>query len=134
MTKVLFAAMVVLTIAIFLGFVASYGAFSKTPNQDDVTGGIPAGSQVQEIFIRATAAGVYDKPVITVKKGVPVKLNFSADPNSGCGRGFLMRDFGVDLISRNGETVTATFLPQKEGNYEFSCSMRMFRGTLNVVP
>ena len=88
----------------------------------------------QEISIRATSAGTYDNSYITVKKGVPVKLNFSADPASGCGRMLLMRDFGVQLLSKNGETQSAFFTPQKEGRYEFSCSMRMFRGTLEVVP
>ncbi len=134
MSKTLFAGAIILTLAIFLGMIATFGQSSRNSNLNSNSYEVPAGVQMQEVSVRATSAGTYDKPYVSVKKGVPVKFNFSADSSSGCGRELLMRDFGVDLLSRNGETVSATFLPQKEGKYEFSCSMRMFRGTLEVVP
>lgn len=92
-----------------------------------------SGSGVQEVSIRALSSGLYDKQEVTVKKGIPVKLTFSADPYSGCGRMFVMRQFGVQLLSRNGEAQSATFTPTEEGIYEYSCSMRMFVGRMRVV-
>ncbi|MEK6954402.1 MAG: cupredoxin domain-containing protein [Candidatus Micrarchaeota archaeon] len=96
-------------------------------------GGEPAGTsgETQVIDIRALGSGVYDKPKVTVKAGVPVKLRFSADQNSGCGRQLMMPDYGVSLVSRNGETVEATFTPQK-GSHAYRCGMNMFRGVLTA--
>lgn len=137
MSKLLFVGIAVLSVVVFLGLLVSFSAKpGKATSNANVAATTPSvdNPDAQEIFIRATSAGTYDKPYVTVKKGLPVKLNFSADPNSGCGRMLLMRDFGVQLLSKNGETQSAFFTPQKEGRYEFSCSMRMFRGTLEVVP
>ena len=92
----------------------------------------PQGSSgVQEIYLRALDAGVYDKPTVKVKANEPVRLHFSADPGAGCGRAFIMRNFGVQLVSRNGEEQVAEFTPPP-GKYEYSCSMRMFRGVLEA--
>lgn len=133
MTKLFFVAAIVLTLVIFVGMAVTFAQTNNTPpNTTNVVLDGSVGS-VQEVFVRATSAGVYDKPSLVVKKGVPVKFNFSADPQSGCGKQVLVPAFGVNLLSRNGETVFATFLPQKEGKYEFHCGMKMFRGTIEVV-
>lgn len=88
---------------------------------------------VQKVSVRALGTGRYDHPQITVVKGVPVELSFSAEPSAGCGHQFVMRDFGVSLSVQNGETKTARFTPTQAGNFEYSCAMRMFRGTLTVI-
>ena len=87
----------------------------------------------QDVYIKALNTGGYDNPNVTVKKGVPVRLHFSADQGAGCGRSFVMKKFGVQLTSSNGEEKTATFTPNETGTFEYSCSMRMFRGTMTVV-
>jgi len=87
---------------------------------------------VQVVTLRATPYG-YDNPTIRVKAGQPVKFDFSADPNSGCGRQVIIDNVGVNLVSRNGETVSATFTPPSPGTYKFHCSMNMFRGELIAV-
>ncbi|MFH1443048.1 MAG: cupredoxin domain-containing protein [Candidatus Micrarchaeota archaeon] len=85
--------------------------------------------EVQIVEIRALGTGFYDKQEVRVKAGVPVRLRFSAELSSGCGRQLVMPDFGVNLISRSGETVEAEFTPQK-GQYPYRCGMNMFRGVL----
>ena len=87
------------------------------------------GSEVQVVSLHASAYG-YDKNSISVKAGQPVRLDFSAEPNSGCGRQVIIDNVGVNIVSRNGETVSATFTPQAPGVYRFHCSMNMFRGEL----
>lgn len=87
----------------------------------------------QEVYIKALGTGKYDKPMVTVKKGIPVRLHFSAEPSAGCGSVFVMRKFGVQLVSRNGQEQTATFTPEETGTFEYSCSMRMFIGSMTVV-
>ncbi len=90
----------------------------------------PAGQQqVQVVSLRAAPSG-YDKSTLQVKAGQPVRLDFSADPNSGCGRQLIVDNVGVNLVSRNGETVSATFTPPSPGIYRYHCSMNMFRGEL----
>ncbi|MFH1095455.1 MAG: cupredoxin domain-containing protein [Candidatus Micrarchaeota archaeon] len=86
---------------------------------------------VQEIRLHAGAYG-YDNPVLYVKAGQPVKFDFSADASAGCGRQVIIDGVGVNLISRNGETVSATFTAPKPGQYAYHCGMNMFRGVLTA--
>lgn len=92
----------------------------------------PEVSGVQEVSVRALATGGYDKPQVKVKKGVPVKFTFSADLDAGCGKALYIPDFGVQLVSRKGESVSATFTPTKDGVFAYRCGMNMFRGQLIV--
>lgn len=136
MAKLLFAGIIVLVLVAFFGLVATFGAMkgqASLPSGNAVLSGNALGD-VQEVFVKATSAGIYDKDYVQVKKGVPVNFNFSAEPNAGCGKVLLIPQWKVYLLSANGETKTATFLPEKEGKYDFHCSMKMFRGTIEVVP
>ncbi|MDP2718165.1 MAG: cupredoxin domain-containing protein, partial [Candidatus Micrarchaeota archaeon] len=93
----------------------------------------PTGSSgaVQDVFIRALPTGFYDQLEVTVKKGVPVRFHFTAEPGSGCGAQLIMDAFGVNLVSRGQETV-AEFTPTRAGTYPYHCSMNMFRGKMVV--
>src|SRR3989344_1797418 len=120
----------------FVGFmIADSGSrpdYSSMPIDESIpinTGGSQPSGAVQVVSLHAYASG-YENQQLTVKAGSPVRLDFSADAGAGCGRQLIMRDFGVNLVSRNGETVSATFTPTSPGQYKFSCSMNMFRGVL----
>ncbi|MEK6982120.1 MAG: cupredoxin domain-containing protein [Candidatus Micrarchaeota archaeon] len=89
-------------------------------------------SSVQDVYLKALGTGLYDKKELTVKKGVLVRLHFTAEPDSACGRALILRNFGVNLLSKNGDEAIAEFTPEKEGVYEYSCPMGMFRGKLIV--
>ncbi|MBI5176910.1 hypothetical protein HY995_02355 [Candidatus Micrarchaeota archaeon] len=110
-----------------------YQAYAPAPSYAEAPGGpqrqVAITGGVQEVSLRALGTGTYDRREIRVKAGIPVRLSFSADPYSGCGRALMIPDYGVRLISRNGETQTAEFTPTA-GVHEYSCSMRMFRGRL----
>ena len=101
-------------------------AISPTAAQGSVQVGADG---VQVVSIKALDTGAYDKPIVHVKAGQPVKFEFSAQGDAGCGRQLIIPQFGVSLVSLTGETKTATFTPPK-GVYAFHCSMNMFRGTL----
>ena len=81
-----------------------------------VTGG------VQEVYLKATAGG-YDKSEIVVKKGIPVRLHFTAQ-NAGCGSQLVIYGMNVKALSRNQEVVVE-FTPEKEGTFEYNCGMKM---------
>ncbi len=106
-----------------------YPSFTRESSPVTPTPSIAPGAEVQDVYIRALSTGVYDTSSIEVKAGVPVRLHFSAEPDSGCGRAFMMRDFRIQFLSLNGEEHVATFTPPK-GSFEYSCTMRMFRGVL----
>lgn len=97
---------------------------TKSPPQSS-----PPSTETQVVKLHASAYG-YDRPSITVKAGQPVLFQFSADANAGCGRQVIIDNVGVNLVSRNGETVSATFTPPSPGQYGFHCGMYMFRGVL----
>lgn len=87
---------------------------------------------VQVIYIHALANGNYDKPVITVKRGVPVRLHFTADRNAGCGRFFVLDEFKVELLPKGDEEAVAEFVPNKPGTYPYHCGMWMWKGKMIV--
>lgn len=99
------------------------------------SGGAQAAAQagVQDVYIKALSTGRYDNPQVTVKKGIPVRLHFSADSGAGCGRAFYLDGFNVKLISYSGEEQTAEFTPQQEGTFSYHCGMWMFRGSMVVT-
>jgi len=93
-----------------------------------------APENAQDVYIRALNTGSYDKQEVTVKKGIPVRLHFTADPDAGCGRQMVIYGLNVRAISKNGEENIVDFTPQDAGTYEYNCGMRMWRpGRLVVV-
>src|SRR3989338_6280783 len=60
-------------------------------------------SEIQDIYIRALASFEYDVTEITVKKGIPVRLHFTADPKVGCGMQIVIYGLDVSTISRQGK-------------------------------
>lgn len=95
---------------------------------------VPNASAPKDIYIHAKSDGGYDISQITVNKGEPVRLHFSADPDAGCGRALVIYGLNVKALSRNGEEDVVDFTPEQAGTYEYNCGMRMWRpGKLVVV-
>ena len=150
----MFAAAVVVAIAFFGFMILDRGAQDisshqidesakptyEAPPQQAGTGSAASGSQPsggttgqaaavpQEVSLNAGPSG-YDKTEIRVKAGVPVHFSFTAN-GAGCCAQLLIDKVGVQLISRNGEAVDATFTPPAPGNYPYHCGMNMCRGVL----
>jgi len=76
--------------------------------------------------------GGYTPDVIVVQHGKPVRLNFRREETSACSEMVVFGDFGKSAKLPEGETVPVEFLPEKAGEYEFSCQMGMLRGKLIV--
>ena len=89
-------------------------------------------SSVQEINMRVEALG-YNPDYITVKKGIPVKINIAASQDAGCTRSIVFPDFGINKVIPRGGSGVIEFTPTKAGTYQFRCSMNMARGTLVVT-
>ncbi len=86
-----------------------------------------AGSAPIDIIVDS---GVYTPARIEVPVGVPVTLRFLRKDASPCAEKVLFDALGVsaDLPVDKPKNVIVT--AAKPGEYEFTCQMRMYRGTL----
>jgi plastocyanin domain-containing protein len=76
--------------------------------------------------------GGYTPDVVVVQRGKPVRLNFRREETAACSEMVVFGDFGKSAKLPTGEVVPVEFLPEKPGEYEFSCQMGMLRGKLIV--
>jgi plastocyanin domain-containing protein len=79
-----------------------------------------------------TVKGGYTPDTIVVRHGRPVRLNFRREETAACSEMVLFPDFKKSAKLPTGETVSIDFVPEKPGEYEFTCQMGMLRGKLIV--
>jgi len=88
-------------------------------------------ANTQEVTI--TVDGGYDPTEIIVDAGKPVKLNFLRRDPSSCLEQVLIPDFNRSVNLALNEITSVEFTPQKAGEYEFTCGMKMYRGKITVA-
>ena len=76
--------------------------------------------------------GVYTPSVIETPAGKPLSLRFLRKDPSPCAEKVLFDALGVSADLPVGKPVDLTVQPPAPGEYEFTCQMRMYRGTLVV--
>lgn len=81
---------------------------------------------LQEIVV--TVKGGYDPGVIKVRHGVPVRLLFDRQEESGCSEEVVFPDFRIQRFLPPFVRTPIEFTPERPGTYEFTCGMRMLRG------
>ena len=141
-TNTMFLLMVVAVVLIFAFLANSFMAAGNNANGNSgtltgqVANGIAQNQQPSnDVYIKALNSFSYDPQQVTVNKGQPVKIHFTAEPNVGCGRQLVIYGLGLNAVSKNGEEQIIEFTPQKEGTFEYNCGMRMMKpGKLVVVP
>jgi plastocyanin domain-containing protein len=74
--------------------------------------------------------GVYTPARIEVPAGQPVTLRFLRKDPSPCAEKAVFDELGVSADLPVGKPMDVTVTPPKSGEYEFTCQMRMYRGTL----
>ena len=87
-------------------------------------------SGYQEVMV--LVKGGYTPDVIIVERGKPVRLNFRREASAACSEMVVLADFGKSAKLPEGEIVPIEFLPERPGEYEFTCQMGMLRGKLIV--
>ena len=88
-----------------------------------------AGSEPIEIVVDD---GVYTPARIEVPLGKPVTLRFIRKDASPCAEKVLFDDFDISGDLPVGRPYDISFVPDKPGEHEFTCQMRMYRGSLVV--
>ena len=85
---------------------------------------------VQEI--KVTVKGGYSPDVIVVRQGGPVRLDFYRDETASCSEDVVFADFGISRHLPAFKTTPVEFVPEKRGEFTFTCGMNMMRGKLVV--
>lgn len=76
--------------------------------------------------------GVYTPARIEVPVGQPVVLRFMRRDASPCAEKVVLDDFGITRDLPLNEFLEIPLTPDTPGEHEFTCQMRMYRGTLVV--
>ena len=83
--------------------------------------------------IRITAEKGYHPAHIQLQKGIPAEITFHRVTPSNCYKEILFEEEGIlEPIAQDEEKVIR-FTPQELGEHEFSCGMKMQKGTYTVV-
>ena len=104
----------------------SQAASGQTTNLVKTRGGY----QVADIAITGNG---YNPSFLQVKAGTPVKLNLSNTGGLGCTSVFKIPQFGITKTLTLGKSDTVEFTPQNPGKITYTCSMGMYRGTIDVI-
>ncbi len=88
------------------------------------------GIQTANITVSPTG---YAPEFLTVKAGMPVKLNLSNAGQLGCTSVFRIPKMGISKTLSMGGTDTVEFTPQNPGKLTYTCSMGMYTGTIEVI-
>jgi plastocyanin domain-containing protein len=119
----------IVALLIGLALIGGIAWFFWGPRKSGVHAAVTS-SGYQEAMI--LVKGGYTPDVIIVQHGKPVRFNFRREETAACSEMVIFNDFGKSAQLPTGETVPVEFLPEKPGEYEFSCQMGMFRGKLIV--
>lgn len=120
-----------LKIAVTLGGLGLIGAelwwfiFSKTKSQK-----AQINQGIQEVDIVVDGGYIPDR--IEVKSGELVKLNFLRKDSNSCLEKVLLPDFNKALDLPLNHTTSVEIMPEKPGEYTFTCGMNMYRGVINA--
>jgi plastocyanin domain-containing protein len=74
----------------------------------------------------------YSPPVVRVRAGRPVRLEFHRVDHSSCTEEVVIPDFGIRSFLPTGRTTVVEFTPSGPGAHEFACGMGMVRGKILV--
>ena len=120
-----------LKIVVALGGLGLIGAelwwfmFSKTKSQK-----ASVKQDIQEVDI--IVDGGYTPDRIEVTAGEPVRLNFFRKDPSSCLEQVLLPDFNKALDLALNQTTSVEIVPEKPGEYTFTCGMNMYRGVIKA--
>ena len=83
--------------------------------------------------IRITAEKGYHPAHIQLQKGIPAEITFHRATPSNCYKEILFEEEGILEPIGVDEEKTIHFTPQELGEHEFSCGMKMQKGSYTVV-
>ena len=116
-------------ILVGLGLIAFIAWFFWGPRRGGFRAAVTSGGYQEAMVL---VKGGYTPDIIVVQHGRPVRLNFRREESAACSEMVIFGDFGKSAHLPEGQIVPVEFLPEKPGEYPFSCQMGMLRGRLVV--
>lgn len=83
--------------------------------------------------VRVRVKGGYQPATITARVGEPLRIVFSRQETAPCSEHVVFPAFGKSAMLPAFEDVTLELVPERAGEYEFTCQLGMLRGRLVVV-
>ncbi len=120
-----------LTIA---GYPISFPSFSFAAPSSVASGtGGSATMDGNTQVIRMAVNGGYQPSQFTIKAGLPTRWIVDGINAGGCTSVLVSRQLGIQKLLAAGDNTIEFTAPTQPGTYQFSCSMGMYRGQINVV-
>jgi Cu+-exporting ATPase len=89
------------------------------------------GAGAQEVTV--VVSGGYRPDVVVAKKGVPLRITFDRRVDNPCSDELVVPEFKVRRkLPAFGKT-EVTVVPERTGEFPFSCGMNMLHGMIRVV-
>ena len=92
---------------------------------------LAAPPDVQSVTVMLTEQG-YQPGKVRLRRGVPARVTFLRKVEATCGTELLIPDYQIKRDLPFNEPVVVEFTPNKRGESEFSCGMKMLRGKIVV--
>lgn len=133
--------MKITAIALFyLGFISITGAlqvgsikiFSQSPITTSNEKRYTAVPDQQNITINITSSG-YTPNYLKVKKNIPVNVTVASKDAYSCALAFRVPSLGISKNLHPTETYIFSFTPKESGSIDFTCSMGMYSGKIEVI-
>jgi len=119
---------VIVAVAVIVGLAAAAAGwvFLRTRRRLAPVGA--DGWQEATIVVR----GRYQPDTITVRRGLPLRLIFLRDEDVACSRRVIFPDFGVSRTLPAHRPTQLDLMPDRDGDFLFTCELGMYQGTLFV--
>lgn len=91
----------------------------------------PPPRQVRAVRVRVK--GGYQPSLVHGRVGEPLHIVFSREETSSCSEHVVFPAFGKSAMLPVFEEVTLELMPERAGEYEFTCQLGVLRGRLVVV-
>ncbi|MDP2585554.1 MAG: sulfite exporter TauE/SafE family protein [Candidatus Levybacteria bacterium] len=102
-----------------------FGGNNNTTQSNNI-----ATTQNVEIIINSRG---YSPNYIKVKKGLPVTITLKSQDAYSCASAFRIPSLGISRNLQPNDTQVVTFTPEQVGQIQFSCSMGMYAGVIEVI-
>ena len=89
-----------------------------------------AGGGTQTVTV--VVQGGYKPDLIVAKRGVPLRLVFDRREASPCSDEIVLPEFGVRRALPAHATTELRIVPERTGEFEFTCGMNMLHGKILV--
>lgn len=87
--------------------------------------------RTQRLTVRITQRG-FEPETLKLRRGVPARITFLRTTDQTCATEVVLRDFGIRRSLPLNQAVVITLMPNKKGEFSFTCGMNMMRGKLIV--